>query len=140
MKWLAFAVLAACHAPPHLEWIEAPADGDVAMLVHEQVAHSEGHHVIVYVGAKWCEPCRHFHEAAQAGALTQEFHDVRFFAFDLDRDRERLVAAGYMSPLIPLFVVPETTGRASEHRMFGSVKGDGAVAEITPRLQALIGR
>ena len=104
-RWLVLVVLAACKSAPHLEWIDAPANGDVATLVQAELANSAGHHVVVYVGAKWCEPCQHFHTAAQSGALAQAFPNVRFFAFDLDRDRERLLAAGYMSPLIPLLVV-----------------------------------
>ena len=140
MRWLALLALAACHSTPHLEWVEAPAQGDVDILVKEQLAHSAGHHVLVYVGAKWCEPCRHLHEAALSGALAHEFSDVRFFAFDLDRDRDRLIAAGYRSALIPLLVVPEANGRAGLARMSGSIKGDGAVAQITPRLKALLGR
>jgi len=130
--------LAACKPAPHLEWIDAPAAGDIATLVQGELANSAGHRVIVYVGAKWCEPCQHFHQAAQSGALAQTFPNVRFFAFDLDRDRDRLVAAGYMSPLIPLLVVPDSAGRGTDKRMFGSIKGDGAVAEMTPRLQALL--
>jgi len=49
-----------------------------------------------------------------------------------------LQAAGYVSRLIPLFAAPGLDGRASGRQMEGSVKGDGAVGEIAPRLHALL--
>ena len=48
----------------------------------------------MYVGAPWCEPCRRFHEAVTKGLLDEQFGDLRFVEFDLDKDGERLQAAG----------------------------------------------
>ena len=49
-----------------------------------------------------------------------------------------LEAAGYTSQMIPLFMRPAADGRASGRQIQGSIKGPGAVAEITPRLRRLI--
>jgi thiol-disulfide isomerase/thioredoxin len=137
--WIA---LLAAGCQRHLEWREAPATGDVATLVRgaAETAQHDGRQLLVYVGASWCEPCERFRRAAQSGALDREFSRLRFYAFDADRDAERLANAGYSSPLIPLIVAPMADGRASHKRMFGSIKGEGAVAEMTPRLRALLAR
>jgi hypothetical protein len=56
----------------------------------------------------------------------------------VDRDGEALATAGFVSRLIPLFALPAATGRDSGKRIEGSVKGEEAVTEITPRLRALL--
>jgi thiol-disulfide isomerase/thioredoxin len=122
-----------------VRFISAP-QGDVAKIVRDELgrAKTEGRQLLVYVGATWCEPCQRFHHAANRGDLDRDFSTLTLLEFDLDRDGERLTASGYRSQYIPLFVLPKNDGTASEHRMEGSVKGDGAVAEITPRLRALL--
>jgi hypothetical protein len=90
------------------------------------------------VGAKWCEPCQNFHKAAAKGDLDGEFPDLTLLEFDLDEDRDRLATAGYVSQFIPLFAMPGPDGRASDKKFEGSVKGDGAVANIAPRLRSLL--
>lgn len=121
--------------------IKAPS-GDVAELVRNErtKAIADGRELIVYVGAKWCEPCQRFHQAAEAGKLDADFPALSFLEFDLDEDRERIVAAGYTSKLIPLFVVPGEDGRASARRFEGGVKGERAVSVISSRLRALLAR
>jgi thiol-disulfide isomerase/thioredoxin len=116
-------------------------DGEVAALVKAEAAkaRAEGLATVVYVGATWCEPCRYFHEALAKGALEGKLPKVRFVEFDLDRDEARLKAAGYGTEYVPLFVVPEDDGRGGTRRIAGSIKGPGAVDEITPRLKALLG-
>jgi thiol-disulfide isomerase/thioredoxin len=133
-------LLAGCGSPSHVELIAAPPAGDVAPLVQKELerAHKENKQLLVYVGATWCEPCRRFHEAAQAGKLNKDFPTLRLLEFDNDRDGARLIAAGYTSRLIPLFAAPNPDGRASGRTMEGSIKGDGAVGEIVPRLRALL--
>jgi hypothetical protein len=101
-------------------------------------AHRAGRQLLVYVGASWCEPCNHFHQAAAHGELDSRFPQLTLLVFDADRDADRLSAAGYDSSMIPLFAIPADDGRSSSRRMEGSIKGDGAVAEITPRLAALL--
>lgn len=116
--------------------------GDVPKLVRaeRQKAAADGRDLVVYVGAKWCEPCQRFHQAAQRGELDDEFPALTILEFDLDEDRERINAAGYMSKLIPLFVLPGEDGRGSDRRFEGGVKGDRAVANITPRLRKLLAK
>lgn len=128
-------------APKAVEILDAPPAGDVAVEVKQELdrAHHDGRQLLVYVGATWCEPCQRFHSAARAGKLNAYFPQLRLLDFDSDRDGERLATAGYVSRLIPLFAVPNADGRASGRQMEGSVKGDGAVSEIVPRLSALLG-
>jgi thiol-disulfide isomerase/thioredoxin len=127
-------------ARPKLELVEAPQVPDVAAYVSGAVASAEQAHkrLIVYVGAEWCEPCRHFHDAAVAGLLDATFGNLRVLAFDADRDRDGLQRAGYKSELIPLFALPNPDGTASGKQIEGSIKGGGALANITPRLQTLL--
>ncbi len=76
--------------------------------------------------------------AALAGQLDTTFPRLRLIEFDYDRDSARLNAAGCLSRLIPLFAKPDADGRCSTARIEGSIKGEGAVAEITPRLLQLL--
>jgi hypothetical protein len=125
-----------------VRFIKAGPDNDVAKLVRaeREKLRGDGRDLIVYVGAKWCEPCQHFHAAALRGDLDGDFPDLSILEFDLDEDRDRITTAGYMSKLIPLFVFPGEDGRASDRRFEGSVKGNGAVSNITPRLRQLIAK
>ncbi len=143
-------LLAACskeEPPPvkeaviHVETIKTTGD-DVAETVRREVvrAKADKRDVIVYVGATWCEPCQYFHNAAAAGELDGAFPGLRLVEFDLDRDREALARAGYASKMIPLFAVPREDGSGSGEQIEGSIKGPGAVAQITPRLKELLGK
>jgi hypothetical protein len=125
-----------------VETIAAPADGDVQEIVRQELsrAKSENRRLLVYVGAKWCEPCRRFHEAAKAGQLDSVFPGLRLLEFDLDRDQDRLVKAGYSSKMIPLFALPRADGTGSGEQIEGSIKGPQAVHQITPRLEALLAK
>lgn len=122
--------------------VHAAAGSDAAQVVRDERerAKRDGRDLVVYVGAKWCEPCQHFHKAAAKGDLDGEFPDLTLLEFDLDEDRDRLATAGYVSQYIPLFAMPGPDGRASEKKFEGSVKGDGAVANIAPRLRSLLAR
>ena len=124
---------------PHLRF-EVAGEGDVSALVERfaRNARAEGRLPLVYVGATWCEPCRYFHEAAERGELDAEFPAMALLEFDQDRDGERLARAGYTSRMIPLFVVPNANGSASERRIEGSIHGPGSPAQIAPRLRAIL--
>jgi hypothetical protein len=139
---LAIALLAACSRAPsgRLELVEAPAVEDIAPLVAQQLAGADhdGKRLLVYIGASWCEPCNHFHDAAAAGQLDDRFGQLRLLVFDDDRDSAALLRAGYSDRLIPLFAIPRADGTASDRHIEGSIKGDSAVAQIVPRLQALL--
>jgi hypothetical protein len=133
-------IAAACQSPSRVELVPAPPDGEVSAQVREELgrSHRQGRELLVYVGASWCEPCQRFHHAAAAGLLDREFPRLRLLEFDADRDNLRLVQAGYTSRLIPLFARPADDGRASGRQIEGSIKGEGAVGEIAPRLHALL--
>jgi hypothetical protein len=133
------AVLASC-TPHHCKLIDGAAQGDLAheVQVQSEASALDGRRVLVYVGAVWCEPCQRFHEAAHKGELDGVLGNVDLLVYDLDRDGARLQGAGFGSQMIPLLVVPDGTGRGTAKRMQGSIKGPGAVAEMTPRLQALL--
>jgi thiol-disulfide isomerase/thioredoxin len=133
---------AAANQPLPVEIVATPADGDVAEIVRAELARAQGdgRRVLVYVGATWCEPCQHFHDAARAGKLDGAFPGLRLVEFDLDRDRDRLQGAGYSSRMIPLFALPRADGMASGEQIEGSIKGPAAVEQIKPRLQALLAK
>lgn len=126
--------------PVPVEIVAGSATGDVQEIVRGEVARArgDGRPLLVYVGAAWCEPCQRFHQAAQAGQVDALFPGLRLVEFDLDRDRDRLVQAGYASKMIPLFALPRADGTASGKQIEGSIKGPGAVSQITPRLKALL--
>jgi thiol-disulfide isomerase/thioredoxin len=128
-------------ARPAVDVVAAPA-GDVAATVQRELtrAKAEGKRLVVYVGATWCEPCQYFHDAAQRGELDSVFPDLRLLEFDLDRDQEALTRAGYASKMIPLFALPKDDGTGSGQQIEGSIKGAGAVGQITPRLKALLAK
>jgi len=140
---LAF-VLAACQtsAAPgaKLELVDAPPEGPVAPIVRAELERARAAHktLMVYVGATWCEPCERFHAAAQTGALDARFPTLRLLVFDYDRDDARLVAAGYKSEMIPLFVLPREDGRSSGRQVEGGVKGEAAIEDIAGRLRTLM--
>lgn len=111
----------------------------VAPFVAEAQLSAGDARVVVYVGASWCEPCQRFHHALEAGELDDVLLGVRFIEYDSDTAKPALEAAGYRSRLIPLFALPAEDGRASGRQQEGSIKGEGAVANIVPRLRALMG-
>jgi hypothetical protein len=125
---------------PRVELVEAPAAGDVAAYVAQQVTRGEREHVpvLVYVGATWCEPCHELQAAAASGSLDSSLAPLRLLVFDLDRDRDRLEAAGYRSDLVPLLAKPNRDGRASRHRTDGVRTGGGYVEQLVPRIRALV--
>jgi hypothetical protein len=123
-----------------VEIVSASAGEPATAIItrEKQRAEADGRSLIVYVGAPWCEPCVRFHKAAAAGELDNAFPKLRLLEFDHDRDESGLREAGCVSRLIPLFAKPDASGHCSSERIEGSIKGDGAVAEITPRLMNLL--
>ena len=124
----------------HLSLVVAPTTGDVAPLVRDALAKAaaEKHRLVVYVGARWCDPCERFLEAAEHGELDAVFGDVTLLEFDLDRDNSRLSLAGYVSQYVPLFALPAADGTSSGKQVEGGIKGAGAVGFIAPRLVRLL--
>lgn len=120
--------------------VVAAGAGPVDALVREAMrgAEREGRVVLVYEGATWCEPCREFKGAVEQGELADFTPGLLLLEFDADRDDERLGAAGYGAPLVPMFALPQPDGRASGKATSGVRKGANAVADLTPRLRALV--
>ncbi len=125
----------------HVEWIALPASVDPASFVQRESARAaaDGKKLVIYVGATWCEPCQRFHQAAAAGQLDTSLGGVRFIDLDHDAQAPAIEALGCGSRLIPLFSLPGADGRCTDRRVEGGIKGDGAVAFITPRLTTLLG-
>lgn len=101
-------------------------------------AKTEGRRLVVYVGASWCEPCHVFLDGVSAGKLPATLSDIVILKFDNDADDARLAKANYGGQMIPRFVLPGADGTGSEFRFEGSVKGDAAMGNIVPRLEALL--
>lgn len=129
-------------APQKVELIAAPADGDIAPYLAQQLAtaRAQNRQLVVYVGASWCEPCQRFHQAAAEGKLDGDFPRLRLVEFDQDRDRERLEAANCHTRMLPMFSAINADGTCAEQRFAGAIKGPGALDVIVPRLKLLLTR
>jgi thiol-disulfide isomerase/thioredoxin len=125
---------------PRLEIVHAePGEVVAQQIVRERAkAEQRGRKLLVYIGATWCEPCQRFHHAAESGALDKEFPTLTLLEYDLDVDGSRLSKAGYAPGYIPYFGVPGPDGKATTRAVSGSIKGEGAVNDITPKLHALL--
>jgi thiol-disulfide isomerase/thioredoxin len=123
-------------------FVRGPTGGAaIAPFVAEELKRGQKVHrgVLVYVGATWCEPCQGFHHAVEQGELDDLLDGVRLVEFDLDRDRDALERAGYLSRLIPLFALPKPDGTSSDRRIEGSIKGPSAVEQnLVPRLRGFL--
>jgi len=121
-----------------VELIPAP-QGDVATIVKSARVEARKKHraLMVYIGAVWCEPCQHFHHAAELGQLDAKFPNLTLLVFDLDNDGQRLRRAQFAPGYVPYFGVPGDDGHATSNAMEGSIKGEGAVENISPRLLEL---
>lgn len=124
-----------------VELVPAPP-GDVAEIVKSAraTARAHGRSLMVYIGAVWCEPCQRFHHAAEEGKLDDKFPTLSLLVFDLDKDGDRLKRAQYAPGYIPYFGVPGDDGHATSNATEGSIKGEGALDNITPRLTELVAK
>jgi hypothetical protein len=124
-----------------VELIPAP-QGDVAAIVKSARAQARAKHraLMVYIGAVWCEPCQHFHHAAELGQLDAKFPNLTLLVFDLDNDGQRLRRAQFAPGYVPYFGVPGDDGHGTSNAMEGSIKGEGAVENISPRLAELVAK
>jgi hypothetical protein len=124
-----------------IELVPAPP-GDVSQIVKAARTQARAHHraLMVYIGAVWCEPCQRFHKAAEAGQLDAKFPNLTLLVFDLDADGQRLKHAQYGPGYVPYFGVPGEDGHGTSNAMEGSIKGEGAVENISPRLVELVAK
>ena len=123
-----------------VEFVTAAALPDVAPWIASEVARATNDNIriLVYVGASWCEPCETFHRAALAGKLNTALPKLRLLSFDADRDADALTRAGYDSEMIPMFAETRPDGQASGRKIMGSVKGEAAISDLTPRILTLL--
>ena len=126
----------------HVEWVKLPMGVSAPDFVRAEASRAEHEKkkLLIYVGASWCEPCQRFHKAAEAGELDNAFGDLRFIDLDNDANEAEIEALDCKSKLIPLFAVPNSEGKCADRRVEGGIKGDGAVAYISPKLRAMVDR
>ncbi|MFO0614501.1 MAG: thioredoxin family protein [Polyangiaceae bacterium] len=131
----------AAAAPRKVEWVHVPAGADPHAYVKDELARAKADQkkLVLYVGAKWCEPCNNFHEATDRGELDEAFPDLRLVAFDHDDEASAISALGCDSNYIPMFSVPDEEGRCTRRQIQGGIKGANNVAFISKKLRNLIG-
>ncbi len=112
------------------------ADQDVVSVIRTErlAAKSQGRVLVVYVGASWCEPCRAFRAALEAGTLDARLAGLTLLELDVDRDADRIATAGYTSKYVPFFALPNADGSPSTTRLEYAGKGSGAVDAIAAGL------
>jgi hypothetical protein len=122
---------------PHVTLIEAADDTDALSLIRTKRLEAKAEHrvLVVYVGAKWCEPCERFRHELASGALDQRLGRVTLLAFDVDRDGDRLAAAGYRYSFVPFVGLPGADGRPAETQQ-ATGKGGDAWRELLAKLDA----
>lgn len=116
--------------------LQADPDADVTSLVRTRrlEAKAAGRTLVVYVGAGWCEPCRRFQAAIEAGKASGRLADVDLLAFDADRDGDRVTAAGYAPTSIPYVALAGPDGAPLETAAAG--KGSHAHEAVLDRLES----
>ncbi len=128
-------------APPPVSVQRMPeGQGDVPGWVRSEAtaAKARGGRALVYVGAEWCEPCKRFKAAAARGELDAALPGLVLLELDHDRDEAALRELGCTSRMIPLLAVPDADGKCTDRRVEGAIKGEGAVAYMTPKVKALL--
>lgn len=128
-------------APGKVEWVKFPAGTNASTWVKSELerAKADQKKLVLYVGAKWCEPCQNFHEATERGELDAAFPDLRLVAFDHDDEADTIAELGCGSHYIPMFSVPDSNGHCSRQQIQGGIKGTSNVAFLTEKLRGLIG-
>ncbi len=116
----------------------APEPGEVAPQLLRRQAEVKDRQLLVFVSASWCEPCQRFHQAVDRGELTGKLGPLDLVAFDAEPDAERLLMSGYEQRMIPAFTVPGPDGRATPRHIEGGVSGEGAVADLIPRILEIL--
>jgi hypothetical protein len=122
--------------PLGLRILLPPEEGDVLSIVRAQrvKALEEKRIFVAYVGATWCPPCVRFHDAIRKGELNEKLAQYTMMQFDLDRDGQRLLAAGYGSKFIPFFVLPGPDGKKAQSFEVKTTKKEEALREVVEGL------
>jgi len=95
-----------------LRIVRPPPDAEITSFVRAErlKAKADGRVLVVYAGAKWCDPCKHFHSLAYGGKLDAKLSRMELLEFDVDADTERLAGAGYKFRFIPYFALAGADG------------------------------
>lgn len=120
---------------PGVRIVVAGPDSDALSVVRTERlrAKAEGRVLVVYAGAGWCEPCKRFKHAVEAGTLDDKLAKTTLLVFDADRDTERLASAGYRFQFIPYVGLPGTDGHptdSAEARAKGSESWRDLIAKL----------
>lgn len=115
--------------------VVAGQDSDALSVVRTERlrAKAEGRVLVVYAGAGWCEPCKRFKHAVEAGTLDDKLARTTLLVFDADRDTERLASAGYKFQFIPYVGLPGADGHptdSAEARAKGSESWRDLIAKL----------
>jgi hypothetical protein len=105
-----------------------------AVRDERRAAEAAGEALVVYVGARWCEPCQRFERALASGRLDGSLAGLRLLHVDLDARGPELGSHGYATGVIPYFVVPTAKGTASARRFAAGAAGAGVVDQIVAGL------
>ena len=119
--------------PGKLRIVRPPPDAEVTSFVRTERlrAKADGRVLVVYAGAKWCDPCKHFHALAYGGKLDARLSRMELLEFDVDADTERLAGAGYKYRFIPYFALAGADGHAEkEIAVKTSTMTDSALDEL----------
>ena len=126
-------------APPDngVRIIVAGQESDALSLIRTERlrAKAEGRTLVVYAGAGWCEPCKRFKNAVQAGSLDEKLPKTTLLVFDADRDTERLSAAGYKFQFIPYAALPAADGHPTD-MVEAKAKGSESWRVLIAKLEA----
>jgi hypothetical protein len=116
-----------------LRVIKPPPDAELASFLRTERlrAKAESRVLVVYAGAKWCDPCKHFHALIDAGRLDAALARTTLVELDVDQDTERLSAAGYKYRFIPYFAVAGADGHPEkEMQVTGKDVGDDTITQL----------
>jgi hypothetical protein len=116
-----------------LRVVKPPPDAELASFLRTERlrAKAESRVLVVYAGAKWCDPCKHFHALLDSGRLDAKLSRTTLVELDVDQDTERLSAAGYKYRFIPYFAVAGADGHPEkEMQVTGKDVGDDTIAEL----------
>ena len=121
----------------HIVVTPAPADGDAISTIRTArlLAKADGRVLVVYVSATWCEPCKKLKAEIEAGHLDARLGKTTLFAFDADKDQDRLGAAGYQFRFVPFVALPGPDGHPADSQQATGGSND-AWKELLGKLDA----
>lgn len=120
-----------------LRVMRASQDSDALSLIRTErlKAKADSRVLVVYVGATWCPPCKKFKEEIASGRLDQRLSKTTLLEFDVDKDGDRLAAAGYTMKFVPFVALPGADGHPAETQE-ATGKGASAWTELMAKLDA----